>query len=172
MTEKFSIVQTATGRYLRIEGALPAGFHGEKSGDGYDCPLSAENAQAIRRELPWSAPQLVGLRKSVGCGDRLGIATPGHLRAVRDGDMFPVLAQQSMREMQRARRSPQQVLDDVTWGVIQADYRDGFACDGDHLKSKEDIDACIAAGYSGFTLDPGAYVDDEANTADSNGAGK
>jgi hypothetical protein len=80
--------------------------------------------------------------------------------------MFPVLAQQSMREMQRARRTPQKVLDDATWGVLQADYRAGWGCDADHLKTKEDIDVCAAAGYIGYTLDPGAYVDNEATTAD------
>jgi tagaturonate epimerase len=161
----FSIIQTGEGRKLRITGSLPPGFHGDPDGDGYLCPLDAQNAAAIRKELPWSAPVQVGMRKSIGCGDRLGIATPGHLRAIRDGDMFPVLAQQSMREMQRARRSPQQVLDDAMWGVIQAKYESGWACDADHLKTTEDIDACAAAGYLGYTLDPGQYVDDEANDA-------
>jgi hypothetical protein len=165
MTDKFTILHTGEGRKLRITGSLPSGFHGDADGDGFLCPLDAQNAAAIRRELPWSAPVQVGMRKSIGCGDRLGIATPGHLRAVRDGDMFPVLAQQSMREMQRARRSPQQVLDDAMWGVIQANYQDGWACDADHLKTPEDIDVCAAAGFVGYTLDPGQYVDDEANQA-------
>ncbi len=164
MSEQFSILHTREGRKLRINGSLPPGFHGDADGDGFLCPLDTQNAAAIRRELPWSAPVQVGMRKSIGCGDRLGIATPGHLRAVRDGDMFPVLAQQSIREMQRARRSAQQVLDDATWGVIQAKYQDGWACDADHLKTPEDIDTCAAAGYVGYTLDPGQYVDDEANT--------
>jgi hypothetical protein len=162
---KYKVVQTSTGRYLHIRGALPNSFHGKPESDGWHCLLDAQNAAAIRRELSWSAPQPVGMRKSIGCGDRLGIATPGHLRAVREGDMFPVLAQQSMREMQRAKRSPQQVLDDAMWGVIQADYRDGWGCDADHLKDVESIDACVAAGYVGYTLDPGAFVDDEANDA-------
>lgn len=165
MDSQFVIKQAESGRYLYISGELPAGFHGEREGDGWRCPLDAPNAAAIRRELPWAVPQRVGLRKSVGCGDRLGIATPGHLRAVREGDMFPVLAQQSIREMQRAKRSAQQVLDDAMWGVIQADYRDGWACDADHLKDVESVDVCLAAGYLGFTLDPGALVDDAANDA-------
>ena len=164
--QKFGIVQTTNGRYLRVEGSLPSGFHGEKVGDGFNCPLDHQNAEAIRRELPWSAAQVVGLRKSVGCGDRLGIATPGHLRAIREGDMFPVLAQQSIREMQRANRTAYDVMDDATWGVIQAGYTEGFGCDADHLKTTADIDQCAAAGYNSYTLDPGAYVDDEANTAD------
>ncbi len=165
---KFSIVTTSTGRYLRVEGSLPPGLHGEHSEDGthHRCPLDGQNAEAIRRELPWAQPQRVALRKSVGLGDRLGIASAGHLRAVRDGDMFPVLAQQSIREMQRARRTPRNVLDDATWGAVQADYRDGWGCDADHLKTIDQIDSCVEAGFIGFTLDPGEFVDDEANTAD------
>lgn len=164
---EIKIIHTAQGRTLHLEGDLPPGFIGEQQGNVYLCPLDAQNAAAIRQLLPWSAPQRVGIRKSIGCGDRLGLATPGHLRAIRAGDMFPVLAQQSMREMARARRSPQQVLDDVTWGVVQANYQAGFGCDADHLKTIEDIDACASAGYLGYTLDPGQYVDDEANTADA-----
>ncbi|MEP7289745.1 MAG: tagaturonate epimerase family protein [Chloroflexota bacterium] len=162
---RFSVRQTEQGRFLYVIGSLPTGFHGEMDGDIWRCPLDAANAAAIQKELPWAAPERVGLRKSVGCGDRLGIATPGHLRAIREGEMFPVLAQQSIREMQRAQRSPQQVLDDAMWGIIQADYRDGWGCDADHLKDIESVDACVAAGYLGYTLDPGAFVDDEANEA-------
>jgi len=167
MTDQFAIIHTGEGRKLHISSSLPPGFYGDPdpSGAGFLCPLDSHNAAAIRRELPWSAPIQVGMRKSIGCGDRLGIATPGHLRAIREGDMFPVLAQQSIREMMRARRSAQQVLDDATWGVIQANYQDGWGCDADHLKAPEDIDACAAAGYLGYTLDPGQYVDDEANSA-------
>src|SRR5262245_27479728 len=108
----FSILQTSQGRKLLVEGGLPEGFHGEHQGNGtYLCPTDAQNAASLRRDLPWAAPRQVGGQKSIGCGDRLGIATPGHLRAVHEGDMFPVLAQQSIREMERAKRSPQQVLD-------------------------------------------------------------
>jgi hypothetical protein len=167
MNTEFEIQHSATGRKLFVKGALPDGFHGQPHEDGYLCPLDAQNAAAIRRELTWSAPQRVGMRKSVGCGDRLGIATPGHLRAVREGDMFPVLAQQSIREMQRAGRSAQQIIDDATWGVIQAGYEGGFGCDADHLKTFADIETCAAAGYVGYTLDPGQFVDDEANDAGS-----
>lgn len=166
MTSQFSIVYTPQGRQLRVEGALPDGLHGEKIEGGYLCPTDESNAAAIRQILTWSAPQRVGLKKSVGLGDRLGIATPGHLRAVREGDMFPVLVQQSMREMERARRSARRVLDDVTWGVIEANYQEGYACDADHLKTTADIDICADAGYLGYTLDPGQYVDDAADTAE------
>jgi tagaturonate epimerase len=70
------------------------------------------------------------------------------------------IVMQSIREMQRAGRTAQQVMDDATWGVLAADYRDGWGCDADHLKNTDAIDTCIAAGFIGFTLDPGEYVDD------------
>jgi hypothetical protein len=164
---RFTIEGKGTGRVLRVDGELPEGFHGELADDHYSCPLDASNAAAIRRELPWATPQLVGLRKSFGFGDRLGIATPGHLAAARKSDMFPVLAQQSIREMDRARRSPRDVMDDVTWAVVQTGYRGGFGCDADHVKKAEEIDLCIDAGFIGFTLDPGQYVDDAAETSDA-----
>ncbi len=168
MTQQFTIIQTQDGKRLHVVEALPDTLHGEPVGDGWLCPLDADNARAIRKILTWSAPQLVGLRKSFGFGDRLGISTGGHLQAVREFDLFPVLAQQSMREMQRARRSPAQVLDDVTWAVIESGYDGGFGCDADHLKTVDEIDACIDAGYISFTLDPGQFVNDDGDTADNN----
>ena len=162
----FEIKRTSAGKRLYLSGELPDGFQGEATGSGYLCPLNGQNAQAIRQELPWTAPELVGMRKSFGFGDRLGIATPGHLLAAQAGDMFPVLAQQSIREMQRAKRSAQEVLDDVTWAIVETGYQSGFGCDADHVKTAEEIDTCIEAGFIAFTLDPGRYVDDEANTAD------
>ena len=62
------------------------------------CPALAANAAALRKTLPFLVPTTVGLRKSAGCGDRLGLATPGHVRAIRNHAMAPVLAQQSIRE--------------------------------------------------------------------------
>jgi hypothetical protein len=57
-------------------------------------------------------------------------------------------------------------MDDATWGIFQEGWQAGVGADADHLKTTDDIDACLAAGYSFFTIDPGAYVDDRAETAD------
>jgi len=126
---------------------------------------TAAAAAALRQALPWTAPQLVAGRPSIGLGDRLGLATPGHVRAVRGTGYVPMLAQQSIREMTRTRRSAQEVVDDATWGAFQAGWRDGFGADADHLKTPEDIDLCAAAGFTFFTIDPGDYVDNDAATA-------
>jgi hypothetical protein len=122
-------------------------------------------AVALRQALPWTAPQLVAGRPSVGLGDRTGLATPGHVRAVRGTGYVPMLAQQSIREMTRTRRSAQEVVDDATWGVFQAGWRDGFGANADHLKTAEDIDRCAEAGFTFFTIDPGEHVDNSAATA-------
>jgi len=118
------------------------------------------NAVVLRERLPFTAPVVVGVRRSAGFGDRLGLATPGHIRALRTvRGVFPVLAQQSMREMERTRRTPAEVLDAVTWGAFQEGWRGGYGADADHLKAEADIDACAAAGYTMYTLDPREHVD-------------
>ncbi len=165
-TEKHLVV-------LRADPACPAGIAGttlQVIADSIplfvtECPTDASNASALRRVLPFLAPLPLGLRKSVGCGDRLGMATPGHVRAVRKSAMAPIFAQQSMRENARTGRSPQQVMDEALWGVFQEGWRDGFGADADHLKSASDVDVCAAAGYTFYTFDPGEHVDNSAGDA-------
>ncbi len=145
-----------------------ADFDGAPSASGKHTlllgPPSAENAAALRNRLAWLRPTIQGLRTGVGLGDRLGLATPGHLRAVRaaGGHLAPFPAQQSIREMSRTDRTPQQVMDDAMWGVFAEGWRAGFGADADHLKTPEDIDRCLAAGYTFYTFDPGEHVDSAA----------
>ena len=69
-------------------------------------PTSDINAEVLCSVLPWTAPQCLGLATSVGLGDRLGLATPGHIRAIAGSGLEPILAQQSIREMTRTQRTP------------------------------------------------------------------
>ncbi len=128
--------------------------------------LDHTNAEGLRKHFSFTRPQLIGVRPSFGAGDRLGLATPAHVQAVRGSGMWPFFAQQSIREMTRTGRTPGQVMDSATFGVFQEGYRDGFGADADHLKTGEDIDATVAAGFTMFTIDPGDHVDNEAQTAD------
>jgi hypothetical protein len=152
------------GKVLGIVGES-AGFEGEFVGTHDDapflCPLTPANAAALRERLPWLKPQPLGLKESAGCGDRLGLATPGHVRAVRAvGSIAPILAQQSMRENARTGRNAQQVMDDAMWGVFEEGWQEPWGADADHLKTTGDVDLCVAAGYTFFTVDPGDYVGD------------
>jgi len=130
------------------------------------CPLSPANAAALRKRLPWLRPGPLGLQTSAGFGDRLGLATPGHVRSVRQFDAIaPVFAQQSVRENARTGRTPQRVMDDATWGVFQEGWRGPWGSDADHLKTPADIESFVAAGYTFYTIDPGEHVDNGAHTA-------
>ena len=129
---------------------------------------NADNALALRTALPWLTPSRHGLHTSAGFGDRLGLATPGHVRALNTvgAPIRPVFAQQSIREMGRCHRTPRDVLDDATWGAFQAGWTGTVGGDADHLEELDDIDDTAAAGFVFFTLDPKAKVDPEAEHAD------
>ena len=158
--------ETPGENLLAVSGDI-AGFSGEVRADAILLgPLSAENARVLRQRLSWLQPAVLGLPTSAGFGDRLGLATPGHVRAVRGTGVVPIFAQQSVRENERTRRSPQDVLDDAMWGAFQAGWRDRWGADADHLKTLEQIDPFVAAGYTFYTIDPGDYVDDDAETDD------
>jgi hypothetical protein len=161
----YFLARNADSKVLGIVGDS-AGFAGEVRDDLFLAPLTAGNAVVLRERLPWLRPQPLGLKTSAGCGDRLGLATPGHVRAVRHaGGIAPIFAQQSMRENARTGRTPQEVTDDAMWGVFQEGWREAWGADADHLKTTADIDLCVAAGYTFFTIDPGDNVDDGAHTA-------
>jgi hypothetical protein len=168
----FFLARGEAGKLLGVQGNT-TGFEGVPEGDALLCPLTAGNAAALRERLPWLRPGLLGLKRSVGCGDRLGLATPGHIRAVRNAvrqgrgqnTIALIPAQQSMRENARTGRSPQQVLDDAMWGVFQEGWHEPWGADADHLKTTADIDLCVAAGYTFYTVDPGDRVDNQAHTA-------
>jgi hypothetical protein len=130
---------------------------------------SPENALALRSALPWLKPSRFGLHTSAGFGDRLGLATPGHVRALKavGAAINPVFAQQSIREMGRCHRTPRNVLDDATWGAFQAGWTKPVGGDADHLEELDDIDDTVAAGFVFYTLDPKAEVDPGAEHADA-----
>jgi hypothetical protein len=121
-------------------------------------PLSPKNAAALRSRVPFTAPVVAPAGPSFGLGDRLGLATPGHVRAVRAHPVWPVFAQQSVRELTRTGRTPEDVLDAATWGVFETGYRSGYSADADHLKTTADIDRFVRAGFTMFTADPSGHV--------------
>ena len=76
--------KSANGKELIIEGATAAvldAFTGTIDGDRFTAPANADNAFALRNTLPWLKPRLWRLATSAGTGDRLGLCTPGHVRA-------------------------------------------------------------------------------------------
>jgi len=149
-------------KFLCIEGDH-SGFQGELQAEIYSCPLTPENATALRDRIPWLNPQPLGLRISFGFGDRLGIATPGHIAAVEGTGITPIFAQQSVRENTRTGRTPQIVLDDAMWGIFEMGWRAPWGADADHVKEIDDLPPFIESGYTFYTIDPNEYVDNDAH---------
>lgn len=176
----FALARSAAGPRLLVRSpSLAHPVVGEFDGEpiehdgvpGLACPLTPANAAALRARLSWLRPRPLGLKTSAGLGDRLGLATPGHVRALRavGASLAPVLAQQSVRENARTGRTPAQVVDDATWGAFEEGWQAGFGADADHLKTTADIDAFVAAGYTFFTIDPGAFVNGAAERMPASG---
>jgi hypothetical protein len=108
-------------------------------------------------------PSLLGLRRSFGFGDRLGFATPGHIAACRKGNLLPIFAQQSVREMTRTQRTPQEVMTAAQRGIQQEGWTNVWGADADHLKTREDVFNLAVAGYTFYTIDPSAFVQNQAD---------
>ena len=122
------------------------------------CYLNHHNLSLLRGIFPYLNPSFCGLRASFGTGDRLGIATPAHLQAFEGKEIFPILAQQSVREMSRTERNWQKVLDDAIWGCFETGYEGPFGADADHVKKIEDLKEAADCGYTMFTLDPSDFI--------------
>lgn len=153
------MAKDAAGDFLVVAGK-DHGFKGERLADGkIRVPLSHENAEVLRALFPFTAPGRV-LRKerSFGLGDRLGIATPGHIKLFERYDAYPVFAQQSIRELNLTNRTYEDVLDAVSFAVFREDFQKGWGADGDHLKTVKDVEYALSLGFTMITLDCSDHI--------------
>lgn len=132
-----------------------------------------ENRLVLNKFFPYTAPVAnVEHRTSVGLGDRLGLATPGHIETLRDTDVFPIFAQQSVRELDMTGRTYEDVIDTAAYAVFQEGYKKGYGADGDHLKTKEDILKELKIGATMITLDSSEKIDNTIITLDQEAIAK
>lgn len=164
----YALARLANGEKRLVVAGDTAVFSGIIQNDQLVCELTPENAAALRSRLPWLNPSPLGLQPSFGFGDRIGLATPGHVAALRaaGGDIAPIFAQQSVRENARIGRTPQQVMDDATWGIFQTGWRGRWGADADHVKEAAHVAPFVQAGYTFYTIDPSDHVDNAAQTDD------
>jgi hypothetical protein len=115
-----------------------------------------------------AACKTLGLQPSFGFGDRIGLATPGHVEAMRrsGSGISPIFPQQSIREMARTGRSPERVMADAVAGMQEGGWNGPTGADADHLKTTADVDVTAAAGFTFFTIDPSDHVDARADDYD------
>ncbi len=129
---------------------------------GVFAPLTSGTYHEVKEHLPFMVPvSLRSRRTTLGCGDRLGLATPGHLRACEPYDIHPVLAQQSIRELTLAGRTFPEVVSDAAFMVLQEGFTRGYGADGDHIKYMDDIKKAVEAGMPMITLDLTEEMDPE-----------
>ncbi|MFC1549668.1 tagaturonate epimerase family protein [Candidatus Neomarinimicrobiota bacterium] len=112
-------------------------------------------------------PSLLGLKRSFGFGDRLGLATPGHIDAIRNTPFLPIFAQQSIRELKRTGRKPEDVMSAAQTAVETERWTKPWGADADHLQNRDDVLLMADCGYTFFTIDPSEYVDFHADTMSS-----
>ncbi len=150
------------GRHLMSvgNGVLNGDLEGPEYNGYKICGLTHENRLVLNKYFPFTNPSPLGYGSaSIGLGDRLGTATDGHLTATGDTGVLPVLAQQSMRELNLTGRNFHSVLDDVCFSVFRMGYRGKFGADGDHLKNETDIKHALDCGYTMVTLDCSDMLD-------------
>ena len=105
---------------------------------------------------------------SFGFGDRIGTATQGHIAAMNahGNGIAPIFPQQSIREMTRTQRTPQQVMDDALRAADSAGWTGDIGADADHLKTPNDVDVTASVGFTFFTIDPSGDVDQQTDDYD------
>ena len=111
------------------------------------------------------SPSLLGTTPSFGFGDRLGLATVGHVAALLEagGPIRGIFSQQSIREMERTARTPADVMSAAATALESVQYTENWGADADHLKTRADVDRTVSAGFCFFTLDPSDHVDQSAD---------
>jgi hypothetical protein len=108
-------------------------------------------------------PSVLGLNKSFGFGDRLGLATSGHIEAVKGSSFLPIFAQQSIRELKRTKRKPQEAMNAVINAIKIEKWEGVWGADADHLQTKNDIIQMAKHGYTFFTIDSSEYIDNDVD---------
>ena len=160
------LARSGNASALAVAGENALGFEGGSFGSGekriWICPLTHKNADRLREVFPYTAPRPLGSDgASFGTGDRLGIATPGHVRAVRNYKAAPVFAQQSLRELNLTGRTYADAIDSATWAVFQEGFRGPWGADGDHLMTPGWVKKALAMGCTMITADLSEHIRSE-----------
>lgn len=139
-----------------------------------ECPLTRENAEALKKLFPFTRPvPVLKTHKTIGLGDRLGRATAGHIKLMKDFPYIrPVFAQQSMRELNLTGRRYEDVIADAVFAVFRENYTLGYGADGDHLKTEEDIRYALDCGCTMITLDCSDHINNAAASYDDDAVNK
>lgn len=114
-----------------------------------------EIATKLRKVLPYTAPQILDGGPIFGMGYRppwrLGNIVQAQI--AKDLGLKVMLAQQSAREIERTKRTFQDVMDSATYAAFLTEFKAPWGADADHLKQEKDIEEAVKAGFTHFTYD-------------------
>lgn len=124
---------------------------------------SCENLKKLTTIFPSLKPLPLGNSASFGFGDRLGIATPAHIRVINEKKgILPVFSQQSVRELNKTNRTFQDTIDSSMWGIFQEGYKSKWGADADHIKNREYFLRAAEQGMTMFTIDISDVLEEDA----------
>lgn len=164
-----ALVRLEGRRYLVAGGNGPIyeEFDGMVKGSVKLCPTTHANRLVLNRYLPYTVPTAnTAKRPSIGLGDRLGEATGGHIKALGKSEVYPVFAQQSIRELNFTARSFDDVIDSAAWAVFAHGWTAAWGADGDHLKKEIEVSNALRDGATMITLDSSEKIDNTIQTLD------
>jgi len=115
--------------------------------------------------LSWAKPQPIGNSKpSFGWGNRTNFSSQVVLETFAQwkhtSKFGLVIAQNSVRENEILGRLSgfKDVMAEATLAKIMLGYKGITGSDADHLKTRDEIDEAIKAGFTGYTLDPSSVL--------------
>ncbi|HHT24045.1 MAG TPA: hypothetical protein GXZ76_00795 [Clostridiaceae bacterium] len=145
---------------------------GNEIEDIHYVPINRNTMSIFKEKFPEFYPITIPEDKqSFGIGDRLGNATAAHLDVIKHYNVFPVLAQQSMRELILTDRTYEDVINSAALSCFEVGYSDGYAADGDHLKELPDILDALRIGCTMITIDCSDKIGDLDVYEDKEGIG-
>jgi len=166
----YGLIRTPKGKKLVVIGdkkdVVKDAFRGNCSHQTLSlkvCDLSAENTSCLMTLFPFTKPgSLREYPMTIGTEDALGLATPGHIRAIKKSQVHPVLAQHPAADEAQTGRDFAQVIQDTAWAVFQENYQEGYGAAADHLNSLQEVKSALDAGVSMITLDLSEKINREA----------
>ena len=122
---------------------------------------------AIDANIMLNNPSTIGIRRSIGFGDWLELATPGQVAALRPfPEVSAFFVQHASEAWDRPGTAPEAIIKSTGAVVAASGYERPWGADAGRLTSAEDIHAALAAGFTHLTLDVSGSVESYADLLD------
>jgi len=142
------------------DGSKAFRFEGDQKGGASGirvCPMSHANRILLNHEFPYTAPASLGESDKVLCLTELPKAGADQLlRSMAESGVKPVLVRQNPLSGEEAAERFEAAVDQASWAVYQAGYRDGYGVCIEGASSAEDVSAAVEFTASMISLDVSA----------------